>query len=200
MRISALLPAGLVAGLALALASCGFRPMYMESATGGPAIGPVVIDKIDGKGGYVLKSELEKLLDVERGTGPVRHLVITMTESVGGLGFRVDESASRSDLLLDASYRLYDFEGQEVLKGTIRSVASYDVPTSAYGEITAQDDARERAAETLAEKLRAELALRLTQNKLYPKPTPATTVLPTPTTPASVTPAPVTPILETPTK
>ncbi len=168
MRISALLPAGLVAGLALALASCGFHPMYMESANGGPAIGPVVIDKIDGKGGYVLKSELEKLLDVERGTGPVRRLVITMTESVGGLGFRIDESASRSDLYLDAIYRLYDFDGNEVLRGTIRSIASYDVPTSAYGEITAQDDARERAAETLAEKLRADLALRLAHKRPQP--------------------------------
>jgi LPS-assembly lipoprotein len=174
--------------------------MYMESANGGPAIGPVVIDKIDGKGGYVLKSELEKLLDVERGTGPVRRLVITMTESVGGLGFRVDESASRSDLYLDATYHLYDFDGNEVLRGTMRSIASYDVPSSAYGEITAQDDARERAAETLAEKLRADIAVRLAQKKIKAADVPATTVLPTPGTPASVTPAPVTPILETPTK
>jgi LPS-assembly lipoprotein len=172
--------------------------MYSQSANGGPAIGPVVIDKIDGKGGYVLKAELEKLLDVERGTGPVRRLVISVTESVGGLGFRIDESASRSDLLLEATYQLYDFEGREILKGTVRSVASYDVPTSAYGEITAQDDARERAAETLAEKLRAELALRLAQKKFNPEPTPATKVEPTGAVPSSVKPAPVTPILEAP--
>jgi LPS-assembly lipoprotein len=198
MRISALLPAGLVSGLALALASCGFHPMYSQSANGGPAIGPVVIDRIDGKGGYVLKSELEKLLDVERGTGPVRHLVITMTEAIGGLGFRVDESASRSDLYLDASYQLYDFEGRELLRGAMRSVASYDVPNSAYGEITAQDDARERAAETLAEKLRADIAIRLAQQRAKGDQTPATKVEPTNATPQSVTPAPVTPILETP--
>ena len=43
------------------------------------------------------------------------------------------------------------------------SVVNYEIPTAAYGEITAQDDARERAAETMAERFRAELALRMAQ-------------------------------------
>jgi hypothetical protein len=40
---------------------------------------------------------------------------------------------------------------------------NYDIPTAAFGEIAAQDDARERAAETMAQRFRAELALRMAQ-------------------------------------
>ena len=165
MRISALLPAGLALALAATVGACGFRPMYMQSANGGPAIGPVIVDRIDGKAGYVLKSELEKMFDIERGTGPVRRLQITLSESVAGLGFRVDESASRSDLYLDARYTLFDIDGKAVVTSNIRTVASYDVPTSAYGEIAAQDDARERASETMAERIRADLIVRLAYTK-----------------------------------
>ena len=45
--------------------------------------------------------------------------------------------------------------------GSVTTVADYDIPTAAFGEISAQDDARERAAETMAERFRAELALRM---------------------------------------
>jgi LPS-assembly lipoprotein len=86
-----------------------------------------------------------------------------MSESVAGLGYRLDESASRSDLTLSASYVLYDAAGKEVLRGSASSVASYDIAASAYAEITSQDDARKRASEVLAERLRTELALRLAQ-------------------------------------
>jgi hypothetical protein len=45
------------------------------------------------------------------------------------------------------------------------TVVNYDIPTAAFGEIAAQDDARERAAETMAQRFRAELALRLAQRR-----------------------------------
>jgi LPS-assembly lipoprotein len=161
MRLAALLPAG----LAIALSACGFHPMYAPQANGGPAIGPIVIEQVNGKAGHVFKAELEKLLDVERGPGAPNVLKVTMTETVTGLGFRIDESASRSDLQLSANYVLYDPAGKELVRGAATSTASYDIVASAYGEIASQDDARERAAETLAERLRAELALRLSQKR-----------------------------------
>lgn len=167
MRHKTLLGALLPAGLALAaatLSGCGFHPMYAPSANGGPAIGPVVIDQIDSKAGHVLKAELEKLLQVEqRGGGAPQRLSVTVTEGSAGLGFRVDETASRSDLVVSAVYRLFGADGKLLLTGGAAAAASYDIPNSAYGEITAQDDARERAAENVAEKMRADIALRLAQ-------------------------------------
>ena len=43
------------------------------------------------------------------------------------------------------------------------AVAALALLAAAFGEIAAQDDARERAAETMAQRFRAELALRMAQ-------------------------------------
>jgi LPS-assembly lipoprotein len=160
-RLGAAAPALCLA--AAMLAGCGFRPMYAASASGQSPIGPVVIDQIDGKAGHVLKAELEKMLRAERSEGPAQRLRVTVGEGVVGLGFRIDESASRSDLVLNANYTLFAADGRQAASGSVSTTASYDIPASAYGEISAQDDARERAAENLAERLRADLALRLSQ-------------------------------------
>jgi LPS-assembly lipoprotein len=82
-------------------------------------------------------------------------------EQVVRLGLRTDESSTRADLTLTARYTLTPAGGGAPIRGTVQSVATYTIPTQAYGEIAAQDDARERAAEVLAQRIRADLALRL---------------------------------------
>ncbi|MGE3248706.1 MAG: LPS assembly lipoprotein LptE [Hyphomonadaceae bacterium] len=146
---------------ALFVASCGFSPLYAPQPGGGPVIGAVSIPMIEGKAGHVLRNELDRILSVERGQGEPQTLQITLREQVTRLGLRVDESASRADLRLTARYELSQPEGQRPIRGTVQSVATYVIPTAAFGEIAAQDDARERAAETLAQRIRADLALRL---------------------------------------
>ncbi|MGE0597414.1 MAG: LPS assembly lipoprotein LptE [Hyphomonadaceae bacterium] len=147
----------------LMLAACGFQPMYAPPG-GGPAIGPVVVQTIPGRSGHVLKTELDRMLGVEAGAGgPPMQLRITLTETANNLGIRIDESASRAELRLVASYILTPPNSEDVIRGSASSVVTYDIPTAAFGEIAAQDDARERAAETLAQRLRAELAIRVAQ-------------------------------------
>lgn len=162
--IAAALATTLAASL---LGGCGFQPLYAPSALGaqGTAIGPVFVDEVPGKSGFALQAELDRLFSAERGKGAARRLAITMNETISGLGFRVDESASRSDLTLTASYVFYDPDGTEAFRGQARSVASYDVPNGAFGEISAQDDARERAAEQLAERIRTDISLRLASRR-----------------------------------
>jgi LPS-assembly lipoprotein len=146
----------------LVLASCGFQPMYAPSA-GGAAIGPVNVSMIEGRAGHVLKTELDRLLMVDaNASGPPHQLTIRLRENVSRLGIRLDESASRAELRLTADYVLTPSEGRAV-RGRMQTVVNYEIPTAAFGEIAAQDDARDRAAETLAQRMRAELALRLAQ-------------------------------------
>ena len=151
----------LIASLTLLLAACGFQPMYAP-AGGGAAIGPVNIAQIDGKAGHVLKTELERILAVENNGAPPMQLDITLSEQVIPLGIRRDESATRAELRLIANYVLTPVTGQ-VMRGSVFTVVNYDIPPAAFAEITAQDDARERAAETMAQRFRAELALRMAQ-------------------------------------
>ncbi|KAF0177097.1 MAG: hypothetical protein IV086_10220 [Hyphomonadaceae bacterium] len=152
----------LIAVALVALAGCGFKPMY--APTGGDAvIGAVSVPEIAGKSGHVFRTELTKLLGAERGSATSRRLEVALTERIGSLGLRVDESATRADLTLTADYVLFDATGAELFRGAVTQVASYDIPSSAFGEVSAQNDARERAAAMLAERMRAELAIRLSQ-------------------------------------
>ncbi len=153
----------LIASLTLLLAACGFQPMYAP-AGGGQAIGPVEVRQIDGKAGHVLKRELDRILAVEDGAAAPMVLEITLSEQVTPLGIRVDESATRAELRLIANYVLTPPQG-DVMRGSVFTVVNYDIPTAAFGEIAAQDDARERAAETMAQRFRAELALRVAQSR-----------------------------------
>jgi LPS-assembly lipoprotein len=152
---------GLILALMLAVAGCGFQPLYAPTPGGGPAIGAVEIGMVPGKAGHVLRTELDRLLSAERADGPPQQLDIALGEQVVRLGLRTDESSTRADLTLTARYTLTPAGGGAPIRGTVQSVATYTIPTQAYGEIAAQDDARERAAEVLAQRIRADLALRL---------------------------------------
>ena len=151
----------LIASLALLLGACGFSPMYAP-AGGGQAIGPVQVTEIDGRSGHVLKTSLDRMLAVENNGAEPARLEITLQELVTPLGIRRDESATRAELRLTANYILTPPHG-EIMRGSVVTVVNYEIPTAAFGEITAQDDARERAAETMADRFRAELALRMAQ-------------------------------------
>lgn len=152
----------LIAGLTLLLAACGFQPMYAPVG-GGPAIGPVHVSEIQGKAGHVLRTELDRILAVEGGAGEPSQLEITLSEQVTPLGIRRDESATRAELRLIANYVLTPPNNGPTMRGSVVTTVNYDIPTAAFGEIAAQDDARERAAETMAQRFRAELALRMAQ-------------------------------------
>lgn len=149
------------------LAGCGLSPMYSTQQGQGP-IGAVEVGMIPGLAGHTLRSELDRLLSTERGDGPARPLQVTLREEVINLGLRLDESATRAELRLTADYVLGPpapgTAGREI-RGSLLSVVNYEIPTGAFGVIAAQDDARERAAEVMAQRLRAELALRIAQER-----------------------------------
>ncbi|MGD9981266.1 MAG: LPS assembly lipoprotein LptE [Hyphomonadaceae bacterium] len=154
----------LVLAVALLSAGCGFSPMYGQLEAGQTPIGPVAVNQIDGRAGHVLRAELTRVLAVERGAGPPLTLDITLGETISGAGYRLDESASRANLTLIANYVLH-FPNGAVARGSVSSVAQYSIPASAFGEVALQDDARERAAEVLAQRMRAELAIRVARTR-----------------------------------
>lgn len=151
----------LIVCFALLTAACGFAPMYSPGNGGG--IGPVTVGSIEGKAGHVLRTELTRLLATDNSAGAESaHLDITLRERIRRLGIRLDESATRAEMTLIANYILTP-PGGNTVRGSVQTVVNYEIPTAAFGEIAAQDDARERAAETMAQRFRHELALRMAQ-------------------------------------
>jgi LPS-assembly lipoprotein len=155
--------AGLFAGaMALGVSGCGFTPVYAPTVAGKPTLGPILVSQVQGKSGHELSVALDRLLGAERGAAAApRRIDVSLTEYVAGLGYRLDESASRADLVLVGAYTVFEPDGKTALKGTVNAQASYDIPASAYGEVAAQNAARARAADLLAERIRADLLLRL---------------------------------------
>jgi LPS-assembly lipoprotein len=158
----AVLMVALAAGMAAGLGGCGFRPLYAPIESGA-SLSQVAVGPIDGKSGHVLKAQLERLIGAgrDRTATPAYTLSVTVKERLEPLGLRIDASATRTDLTLSADYVLTDAKGAEAARGVLSTTVGYDVPVSAFGEVSAQNDARERAGETMAELLRAELAARL---------------------------------------
>ena len=155
--------AGFFAGaMSLAVAGCGFTPVYAPTVAGKPTLGPILVSEVKGKSGHELTVALDQMLGAERGAAAApRRIEVALQEYVSGLGYRLDESASRADLILIASYTVFEPDGRTALKGTVNAQASYDIPASAYAEVAAQNGARARAADALAERIRADLFLRL---------------------------------------
>lgn len=152
----------LIVLMALMTAACGFSPMYAQPG-GQSAIGPVQVSLIEGRAGHVLRTELTRLLAVEQNSAAApMQLDITLRERIRPLGIRLDESATRAELTLTANYVLTPPQGRAV-RGSVFTIVDFEIPTAAFGEIAAQDDARDRAAETMAQRFRAELALRVAQ-------------------------------------
>ena len=103
----------LIASLTLLVAACGFQPMY--SPGNGAAIGPVQIAMIEGKAGHVLKTELDRMLMAENSAASPATLEITLNEQVSRLGLRRDESATRGELRLVATYVLTPGDGRAAM-------------------------------------------------------------------------------------
>ncbi len=168
MRAQTSLPIAIALALSVLASGCGCTPLYAQGGPSGSGrgslIGPVAIDEVKGKSGHILRAELDKMLLAE-GEGPTRRLKIVLSESVVGLGYRLDESASRADVTLNCSYTLVDANDKVVVSGTATAVAGYGVPTSAYGEYAAHDDASEKAAENHARVIFAKLNMQLSQVK-----------------------------------
>jgi hypothetical protein len=142
--------------------------MYASTPDGGGALGALTIAEIDGKTGFVLRQELARMTSSTGEEGPPRLLEVRLTERINRLGIRIDESASRADLVTTARYTLHGVDGEPEISGLISTVVSFDIPENAFGEIAAQDDARERAGEVLAQRLRAELGIRLAEQRRDP--------------------------------
>lgn len=160
MRVLRIL--ALTTALAAPLGACGFQPLYAPAEVGG-SLSRIAVGEIEGKTGHSLKAQLERITSAgrDRNAAAEYTLSVKLEERLESLGLRIDSSATRTDLILIATYVLTDANGAEALKGSLQTSVGYDVPISAYGEFAAQNDARERAGEIMAELLRADLASRL---------------------------------------
>ncbi|MET4699434.1 LPS-assembly lipoprotein [Constrictibacter sp. MBR-5] len=150
--------------LALALPACGFKPLYGTSDGGSgvsPELAAVEVGNIPDRPGQQLRTHLELLLDPRGTGGPARYgLQVKLRSDTADVAIRRDETATRRDVSMWASYVLTDLNGGAVLtSGQARAVNSYNVVASDVATRAGEEDARDAALRRLAEELRTRLAI-----------------------------------------
>ena len=151
----------LVSGLALS--GCGFRPLYGETAEGASSfdsLETVQIAALPDRTGQQLHNLLRDRIN-PRGqpNRPEYVLRIRLSEKTEALAIDEDETATRANLRLSATFTLTRLEGNEVVfKGRSNSIISYNIVDSQFATFVSERDARERALRELSEDIRLRLA------------------------------------------
>ena len=149
---------------ALALAGCGFRPMYGPRPNGAATAGleTVSVGLITERNGQLLRRHLEQRLG--RAGTPARYdLRVGLAYGIEVQGFERDGTPSRVRITATANWFLYDSGSPPRLVGTgvDRAFDAYNVPENQFfAADTARDAAERRLIEQLANDIVQRLAVR----------------------------------------
>lgn len=155
MHRRTLLAAALAAS-AIALSGCGFQPLY-----GGPSgvqlDGIALVQEGDQRIDYLLRDELRNAFPDNAG----RYRLVLEPADVRrtGSGIGADGIATRYDLLLTVSYRIYeDGNPEPVFDGSASGSGTYNIPLQPYAAITSQREGEELAARAASNRITLQVA------------------------------------------
>jgi LPS-assembly lipoprotein len=164
-RIGARLSAAGACLFLLALPGCGFQPLYGPSGTGQSSttddLAAVrVVPLTDRIGQQFHNMLLDRLNPKGQSSRPDYALNVKLTKTINKVAIRKDETASRANMILRASFILRDQETTEaLLRGDLRSINSYNILDSQFPTYVSEADAVERGLRELSDDLRIRLAV-----------------------------------------
>ncbi|WP_298745883.1 LPS assembly lipoprotein LptE [uncultured Brevundimonas sp.] len=147
---------GLVALMGLALAGCGFTPLYGDAGAGA-RLSRIAVATQDDRLGYRVREQLEDALGRDPGRPPLWTLRTTVEQSRRPLGRRIDDTATRYELSVRGAWTLTPVGGGPALSGVETVTTTYAAADQPYAAIAAQQDGEERAAAQLARQIRLDL-------------------------------------------
>ena len=148
--------AGLVALAGLALASCGFTPLYGDAGVGG-SLARIAVTTQDDRLGYRVREQLEDALGRDAAQAPLWRLETLVEQSRRPLGRRIDDTATRYELTVLGRWTLTPLNGGAPFSGQETVTTTYAAADQPYAAIAAQQDGEERAAAELARQIRLDL-------------------------------------------
>jgi len=152
-----LLGLGAVVCASLAVAGCGFHPMYGGGKLG-PELASIYVEPMPERDGYELRNQLIDLLGSDgHEAGKSYFLKLTLTQASNGVALENNATITRYNDTLTAAYVLTDAEGKQVTSGSQTSLASYNVSNEPYSTLSVQQDSDRRAAQDLADRIRVDL-------------------------------------------
>lgn len=159
----------IVAVVFILLSSCGFRPLYGErfGLNAGEDLAAVYIQNVPDREGQQLRNFLLLRMNPKGSPATMRYtLAIQLYSQRSDLGLRRDETASRSNLLVRAIYGLTDHQsGRIVFRGEARTTNSFDILDEEFGTVLAEQDARTKALQFLADDITNQVAIYLSRDE-----------------------------------
>jgi LPS-assembly lipoprotein len=149
----------LALGLAgpLALAACGFSPVYGPDGSGSKLRGQVLVQEPSTQAGYLLTRHLETRLG--RGsTAPRYALDLEINTSEDGLAVNTLGYITRFNLVGSVAYVLRDTAAGSILtSGKVENFTTYSATGTTVASLAAERDAVERLMVILGDQITARL-------------------------------------------
>lgn len=148
---------------ALALSACGYRPLYGQNAADPQVtqhMAAITVLPMANRNGQMMRTALKRRLAPQGQTQSLYKLDVTLNESLQQLAEQRSGFVTRANLTLTATYRLSNAQSDQLLtEGAAQTVASYNILVSDFATLSAQEDARKRAIESIADDIRTRLAI-----------------------------------------
>jgi LPS-assembly lipoprotein len=161
---------------ALFLSACGFHPLYGNTALdphAGPTLENVYVEPISDRVGYELRNNLLDLFNATGSAdGAAYRLRLTLSETEEAVVLQTNTAITRYNYTLMAHYELIPRAGAAAVKsGDVTALSAYNVAAAPflYATVTAERDAKNRAANDIAERIRTQVAVYL-RNASAPSP------------------------------
>ncbi len=138
------------------VSACGFTPLYADPGVGS-SLRRIAVTTQDDRLGYRLREQLEDALAWDRGAAPLYRLDTRVEQDRRSLGRRIDDTATRYELTVKATWILTPASGGTPVTGTETVTTTYAAADQPYAAIAAQQDGEERAAAELARLIRLDL-------------------------------------------
>ena len=146
------------------LASCGFRPLYGSAGVAASpevlaALAQIKIRPIADRSGQRLRQILnEKIYSNGPAESGAFDLGVVLNKQIVELGVRPDSTTSRANLIMTASFTLYD-AGARAYVDVAQGVVSYNILDDQFATVTSQSDAEDRALRDIGEEIKTRLAI-----------------------------------------
>jgi LPS-assembly lipoprotein len=145
------------------LAGCGFTPLYGKNGTASApevvdAMSTVSIRPLPDRQGMKLRQVLRETMQPTGLTRAVYDLDVNFAQRIDELGIRPDATSSRANLVMSATFSLYE-GGQRVYGDRVQSVVSYNILDDQFATVASQADAENRGIRQVGEEIRTRLAV-----------------------------------------
>lgn len=141
----------------LALAACGFRPIYGRGSAAEALHGKIALGPVDDRLSFEFHEQLENRLG--RAVAPVFQLEVTLDVQSKGLAITQDNAITRYNLTGIANVTLTRIETDElVLQDRLRAFTAYSATANAYATFISERDAKRRLAVALADQIATRIA------------------------------------------